>query len=122
MRIAPQERAQRNDDQRRNQPDDGIGYGGIGPVGSVAGIAVGGSISPGKQEGHDEDRDDHDQHQDDGGEQEVALGQRNGTFRVEDGVCLRSQPLPSRAAPRAIAVRRDLRARACFTIASILFA
>ena len=42
------------------------------------------------------------------------LGSRTGTW-------LRSQPLPSSAAPKAIAIRCDLCAKACFAIAFMSF-
>src|SRR5215204_2398705 len=83
--TAPQMETEPADDGRRHAPDQNLDWPVICKVRHIARVAVRAAIAPGEQRGHDEDRNDHDHHDEDRVEQELALGERNVTFGIEIG-------------------------------------
>ena len=116
VRVIPHQRADRDHDTRRHQPGQRVHPDGIAPVRVVDVVRVTRPVPPHKYEGHDEDRNHHDQHQAERGEQQVALDQGDRAFRVEHGrlgeVAPRNQQRqrePERGPPPSLTKCKELR-------------
>jgi len=78
VRRHPGHGAERQDDQARHGPDDGLDAVGMLEVGRIGRLGVRSTVLPGKGDRHDDDGDDRDQHQRDGEQDQVffACGDR----------------------------------------------
>ncbi|MCY1177153.1 hypothetical protein D9M73_174500 [compost metagenome] len=76
---------QGNDDQHRNGPHRDLDLGGVVPFRGVGGAGVGRAVFPGEQEGHDDDRNHDQQHQQRCGDDQVSLVQTDLALGIEQG-------------------------------------
>ena len=82
---------QGDDDQDRNGPDRHFDFGRVRPFRGVDGVLVGRAVLPGEQEGHDDNRHNDQQHQQCGGDDQVALFQADLARWIEQGHVAASQ-------------------------------
>ncbi|MOA06224.1 hypothetical protein D3C78_1258550 [compost metagenome] len=77
--------AQGDDDQNRDGPDRHFDLGRVRPVRGVGRSLVGSTILPGERQGHENDRNHHQQHQAGSDQDKVLLLNADLALRVEQG-------------------------------------
>lgn len=83
MCSSPSQNPQDRDDAKGNQPDDQIDLSGITPFGSIGRLGVGGPVFPGKPEGHDQNGNNDEQHEQDCRTDDEPLSMTDGSLGIE---------------------------------------
>ena len=83
VRADPDHAAEKQDDEKRDRPDDELDAAGINEAGLIARPRVGGAKPPGKDQHADNRWNDDDQHNAEGIEQDLDIGGADRPLRLQ---------------------------------------